>query len=330
MMNAEQRQEFLRRRTEIGASEAGAVLGVDPYNGPDDVYDRITALRDHGEIIGDDETNDHIERGVWMEPVIAQVYRERTGRRLRSQSEPDTCPDFPHLKANPDRIILATETDPTGLLEIKAPARERFDALARERIIPDSWMVQGQAQLACRPGIAYVEYAVHHADRWSQTLIFRVDRHDEFIKGTLLPELERFWGEHVEPRKRPEPFREPVPTPPEWHDAMAPNLEDEDLAEAARKYREAKELEKAVKEESKLWRTKLQALLSKHGDPQLAFLPDVKVMHRWVTPKTGKLDTKRLAAFLRENTDVRIESFYDDPVPYRRLLVNERKKERGL
>ncbi len=305
------REAFLRTRTEIGASEAAAVLGVDAYKGPDDVYDRITALRDHDEVLESERTA-AMQRGIHLEPIVARLYAQRTGRKIRAQSTPDRCREFEHLQANPDREVLASDSEGTGLLEVKCPGVRIFDYL-KDNGLPDSWNVQGQAQLACRPKIGYVEYAIHNAERW-ETLIVRIERHEEFIGQLLVPRLREFWERHIEPRARPEAVVEPVPLPPSWNGEVEV-IESAPLQEAIARYAEAKQMATEIQGIVDARKGRLVSLL---GDAQGVACGPWKVLHRWVMPKTGRLDTKRLAAFLREH-GMSLEQFRADPKPYRVL-----------
>lgn len=62
------------RHTLVGASDIAAVLGIDPYESALELY-----LRKRG-MIEEDAGSEASEMGLRLEPVIADLYRERTGR----------------------------------------------------------------------------------------------------------------------------------------------------------------------------------------------------------------------------------------------------------
>ncbi len=80
MLTAEQHEN---RATGIGGSDAAAVCGLNPYKSPVDVY-----LEKVGAAAPVDET----ERMFWgnkLEDVVADVYSDRTGRKVRRRNR--TC-----------------------------------------------------------------------------------------------------------------------------------------------------------------------------------------------------------------------------------------------
>ncbi len=197
----------LRDRKVVGASEAADVLGVG-YNGPKgprEVYDRLVKLLDHDTI--DDISNEHIRRGVALEPVVLDLARRHFDPRIVRRRLPEGCPDLLVLRASPDGEV----TKPLELIEIKCPSAKVFWRLT-EQGMPDSWNVQGQAQLACFPNADRIHYVIHGADMW-QTLFLAVERNQDFIDSVLLPRIEKFWTHHVEPRSRPPVLEDPALVP---------------------------------------------------------------------------------------------------------------------
>ena len=117
------RKEFLkRRRSGLGGSDVGAIMGVDQYKDGLDVYlDKVDP--------GPDFDSPAMERGRYLEPVVSKLYEVTSGRRLqhgkfrRDQKNK-------HLIGSPDRIIKPTGRKPyaadvssPGVLEIKTANR---------------------------------------------------------------------------------------------------------------------------------------------------------------------------------------------------------------
>jgi len=117
-------EQFEARRDGIGGSEIAAILGLDPFSGPLDVW--LAKVEGYQK-----PTTEDMERGQFLEAGIADWYAQREqlgagnlqpGLRLDHGS-------LPHVFATPDRIsFTALSTAPTQrprtrLVSIKAPRR---------------------------------------------------------------------------------------------------------------------------------------------------------------------------------------------------------------
>lgn len=190
----ENRADFLaRRRAGIGGSDAAAIIGQDPYK---------TALDIYHEKVGeapDRPATPPMMRGRILEPTVAELYTELTGRKVRKQPQ-RVHPDYPWLLGNLDYQILANGNDlGTGLLEIKCPGIRNFLKIQRGGL-PLSWTIQGQHYLGVF-GYAWMSYAVFNADLW-RLIHFDLTRDEDFIHKLQAAET-RFWKEHVEKRVPP-------------------------------------------------------------------------------------------------------------------------------
>lgn len=115
-IQCEDRDTWLaERRSSVGASEAATVLGVNPYETPLELW-----ARKRGEIPDKDETIS-MRVGRALEPAIAEMYVEKTGRKVYDPGSFTIYrhPDYPFIHATPDRIICTTEDRPLGDLQIK-------------------------------------------------------------------------------------------------------------------------------------------------------------------------------------------------------------------
>lgn len=108
--------EYRRALKGIGASEAAAALGIDPYTSPFELWERLTGRAD-----GPAE-NKAMARGHRLEEVAADWVAEQTGWRLARVRRTVRDPRWPHLFAHPDRRVIGQRR----LVQIKTRWRD-FD-----------------------------------------------------------------------------------------------------------------------------------------------------------------------------------------------------------
>lgn len=194
----ETRAEWLaQRRLTLGASEAGAALGLDPYRSPLELY-----LAKIGLGPAEEEPSEAAQWGLRLEPIIAQVYQERTGRRIAQQQL------FLRSEVDPFSATLDA-IDETGVpVEFKtisafraARALDRKDD-AEEPELPPTWQTQAHLQMHLA-GCDRVHFAVLVG---GQRLRSFTVRRDEDLLVWMLSELRAFWG-RVQERVPPPPTR---------------------------------------------------------------------------------------------------------------------------
>jgi putative phage-type endonuclease len=190
---AERRAEFLaRRRTGIGGSDVGAIMGVDQYRDAIDVYiDKVNP--------GEDFDNPQMERGRRLEPIVADIYVEMKKRPVRpGKFRRDRIHKF--LIGSPDRIIKAngakphaTPSDGPGVLEVKTANRFVMKKMEVEGL-PKSYILQIQHYMGLC-GVSWGAFAVLCPDPWefrSFTVEFDRDLYEK-----VLEVLRRFWIDNV-------------------------------------------------------------------------------------------------------------------------------------
>jgi predicted phage-related endonuclease len=181
------------RRTRIGASEVGALLGPHPYTDPARIYARI--------VDGPEPAKDSraMAAGHALERAIGDVAAAELGLRLRACSHTYIHPTLP-LAASPDFYAAerSGEGGP-GLLEVKL-SREWSDWSDGP---PPwyAWQVRAQLALTGRPW-AYLAALVGTA---MQT--HRIER-DLDLEAELLDAVSSFQVRHLAPRIPPETDRE--------------------------------------------------------------------------------------------------------------------------
>lgn len=203
---AEARLDFeARRRLGIGGSDAGAIVGMSPYDSALDIYNQKLGL------VPSKPQTPQMLRGRYLEPVAVEIYCELTGRKVRRQPQ-RTHPDYPFIIGNIDRQILANgeshgdvleplaaEYTSTGLLEVKCPGVRTFLRYQREGL-PAHIIAQGQHYMGVYD-YAWMSFVIFNSDLW-RLVHFEVKRDDGFIAGLYEAEI-RFWREHVEKKVPP-------------------------------------------------------------------------------------------------------------------------------
>lgn len=172
-----------QRRVSIGASEVPAVLGLNPWRTPLDVWASKVGLLE-----GSPSTL-ATRLGHELEDLIARLWAEQhpdaevTHNRLTLRH-----PDRPWFVASTDR-----EVNGDGLLECKLVGMRSSDAW--ESGPPDYVRAQCYAQMAVT-GRQWVDVCSLHTSWQWEHRIHRIDRDDDWI-ADMLDKVERFWFDHV-------------------------------------------------------------------------------------------------------------------------------------
>lgn len=190
-MKMNHEQWLARRRTGVAVSDLSAILGVNPYKTPIQVYmDKLGLV---------EETEDSLpmKLGRKLEPIIGELFTERTGLAV-IPGEITQHPSHELLIGTPDFLV----TDKPAGMEAKTTAWAREDEWGPEMtdLIPMHYLVQ------C---LGYLE--ITGRDEWFLSLlvggsrdfrIYRIPRNDEMQKQ-LIGAAERFWREHIETQTPP-------------------------------------------------------------------------------------------------------------------------------
>jgi putative phage-type endonuclease len=179
------RENWLRKRKNgIGASESSAVIGVNPWRSPLDVWAEKRGLTEP------QAESEAMEAGNYLEPTVARWFSERTGIRYTNPGKwrmwwhPRRLPMF----ATPDRIIPAMEGKKgPGCLQIKTTGAHKAEEW--DDGVPLLVQVQEQHEMACT-GYEWAIVAVligGNKLRWAE-----VERDGPFIKD-LEKRVVDFW-----------------------------------------------------------------------------------------------------------------------------------------
>ena len=140
------------RKSGIGGSDVGTVLGLNSYKTPYQLWK---------EKVSDEEPTEidslPAKLGNLYEPVISQLYEEKTGYKVRNDNKIRIHKEHSCLLVNLDRVIVANDERGTGILEIKttnALARKHWDSA-----IPIDYYCQVQHELSVT-GYQWAELAL--------------------------------------------------------------------------------------------------------------------------------------------------------------------------
>jgi putative phage-type endonuclease len=148
----------IERRKYLGASEVAAVLGLDRYKTPLDVYNEKTGFS------APFEGNKHTERGNRLEAIAAEYYTEQTGVQLRRYNGAFVSEKYPFIVGHVDRIVVGEKR----LVEIKCPSVAAFRRMQREGL-PDSYQIQAQVYMHLG-GFPKLTWVIFCADVWDAAI----------------------------------------------------------------------------------------------------------------------------------------------------------------
>ncbi|SFN45295.1 putative phage-type endonuclease [Formivibrio citricus] len=174
------REQWLAvRRGGIGSSDAAAAIGLSPYKSALELW-----LEKTGRKSADDfSQSEAVFWGTTLEAIIANVYANRTGNKVRRVNAVLQHPDHPFMLANLDRAVGAD-----GVLEVKTAGGH--SAKFWEDGVPEHYQCQVIHQLAVT-GKAWADVAVLIGGQ--DFRIYRIER-DESQIADLIERETLFWG----------------------------------------------------------------------------------------------------------------------------------------
>jgi len=170
------------RRQGIGGSDVAAICGFSKYSSPMNVY--LDKLGEMPPI----EDNPQMKAGRKLEPTIAEIFKEDTGKRVMQQHSIFQHKEHPFMLANIDRWVIGENAG----LEIKNTSEYNRDDWAQEKI-PVHYQLQANHYMA-----------ILGADRWYMGVFiggwdfqWRVmERNEQLIENLITIEKD-FWENHV-------------------------------------------------------------------------------------------------------------------------------------
>lgn len=183
------REDWLTaRRAGIGSSDAAAILGLDKWRGPLDVFT--------DKVVPEDERSSSLlmRLGLHMEDGIARAYAEETGSTVTKPTHMYANDDHPWMLANVDRFT--DSAGELGVVEIKMAHRyEDWEDGA-----PQGYEIQVTHQLGVT-GLPYGDLAALVGGR--ELRLFRIERDEATIANLI--EIEAAFWDQVQRRDPPPP-----------------------------------------------------------------------------------------------------------------------------
>lgn len=183
-------EEWLQiRKGYIGGSDAGAIIGMNPYSSAFSVWAEKTGK------VPEFEGNTSTRVGTYLEDLVARLFMEETEKKVQRMKFTIVNPEYPWACANIDREVIGED----AVLEIKTTNSYVNVKKFRNGEYPEMWYAQMTHYLAVT-GAKKAYLAVLSEGRDFQ--IFELERDEEEI--TALMDAERsFWNSYVLPKRTP-------------------------------------------------------------------------------------------------------------------------------
>jgi len=173
------------RKTGIGASECAAVLGIDPYTTPYELW-----LMKTGRMERDLSNNEAVIMGNMLEPVIAKRYAQLTNQRVCRVNAAFRHKDLPFMLCHLDRKVIGL----TKAVEIKTanPFSKQWGEAGSDEV-PLQYVAQIQHQLAVT-GWDSADLIVFRGT--TDLRIYPFVRADNLI-NVIINKITHFWNYHI-------------------------------------------------------------------------------------------------------------------------------------
>ena len=251
------REEWLSlRKSSIGGSESGALIGENPYSSA------ITVYADKLGLSKPIEDNEAMRLGRDLEQYVAERFMEATGKKVRNDYFMYADDEYDFLTANVDRRIVGENAG----LECKTMSSFNGYNIAGGEI-PRHYYAQCQHYMMVM-GFDYMYIGVLVYQKgfyWH-----KIDRNDQYIADMREAEID-FWKNNVEAHNMPDPdgsdaafdtIKELYPKPEKDSKIAIPGLDP-----LIKEYRQYAAAEKEYKE----LKTQTQAVIcSKLGNNEVA------------------------------------------------------------
>jgi putative phage-type endonuclease len=170
----------LRRELGIGGSDAGAVIGFNPYKSAYTLWAEKTGK------VPEFEGNLTTEVGSFLEEFVAQMFTKETGKKVRRKNRILVNEDYPFAFADVDRMVVGEDS----ILEIKTTNSFPIMKQARKGEFPEQYYAQVVHYLAVTGAKkAYLAILIECRD----FKIFELERDEEEISALMNAEKE-FWN----------------------------------------------------------------------------------------------------------------------------------------
>lgn len=188
-MNLEEWREY--RKKGIGGSDAAAILGLNKYVSPFEVFADKTGLIDKN------VENEATRQGHDLEDYVAQRFTEQTGLKVRRRNAILQHDEYDFMLANVDRLIVGEKNAGLECKTCSALTKVKF----KNGEYPPTYYAQCMHYMA-----------VTGADKWYLAVlvlgkefhVFEIQRDEEEIEALIRAEKD-FWENHVMANIPPDP-----------------------------------------------------------------------------------------------------------------------------
>lgn len=172
--------EWLKeRQCGIGGSDIGAILGVNKYKTPFEVYIEKTEPIE--------EVSEQFESAYWgdqLEEIVAKEFEKRTGKKVRRDRKHYKHKDYPFMVANIDRRVVGEN----AILECKT-ANQYLANEWKEDEIPASYLLQVQHYLFVTGAeVGYIAVLIG-----GQKFVWKEVLRDEELIQMIIEAEKNFW-----------------------------------------------------------------------------------------------------------------------------------------
>lgn len=287
-------QKKIRSRG-VGGSDTPAILGVDPYRTARDV-----ALDKLGESEERKATGPML-RGIYLEPVVAKMVRERTGIQFHKPKGTIIHPEHNWLVASLDGL-----SNKGDLLEIKCPNTSTFLKVKREGL-PPNYQSQVQHYMTF-PKIKRCHFVVFSAELW-EMLIVEQEPDPEF-QEIIINKTGEFWR-NLQAGILPPEEEQPVIDLPKTENGEVLKLDTPDFIEAVNELREAQQILKEAKEYEEQVK---QTIIDRMGNYPVI---EADGLFRAYYREQGGRRSFDGKAFARAHPDIDLSKFYKVGLPFK-------------
>lgn len=167
------------RQCGIGGSDVGAILGVNKYKTPFEVYlEKTEPITDVG------EQSESAYWGDQFEEVVAKEFEKRTGKKVRRDRKHYKHKDYPFMVANIDRRVVGEN----AILECKT-ANQFLANEWQDDEIPASYLLQVQHYLVVTGAeVGYIAVLIG-----GQKFIWKEVQRDEELIQMIIEAEKNFW-----------------------------------------------------------------------------------------------------------------------------------------
>ena len=298
------KEEWLSlRKGYIGGSDAGAVVGLNPYKSAYSLWAEKTGKTPEF------EGNTTTRVGSYLEELVAQMFAEETGKSVRRKNRILVNEEYPWACADVDRMVVGEK----AFLEIKTTNSPVAMKKFRNGEYPEAWYCQMTHYLAVT-GLekAYLAVLIECRD----FKIFELERDQEEIDALMNAEKD-FW-ELV--KADTPPTADGMASTSEALTALYPQSNEEtidlfgyenDLAQ----YMAISAQIKALEGQKDEMANKVKAFLGEAGKGE-----NERYRVSWTSSERKSLDTKKLA---QEHPEINLNEYYKVSA-YRTFKVTEK------